>query len=448
MALLLATKTRVLKALRKEAKGRGLSVTQYLEVAPHGDLIALIAQVDPNVNPAEIIPGLPDIPPVDVTRWGLPPKAALSTDLSRPVPVIAAAVDAARAGDWRPAADLLGRSYGDWAMRSAAVHALGEAAADDATWIQAWRAAAGEHRDLAAVDAHGLFWLAWKLRGNQPPEATAPQQHEAFYQTVQRSEAAAHRAAELAPEDPTPWSTLIILSRGRGYDGNAFGAVWRELQARDPLHRTGHEFALMYMTPEGPGGYDQVFAFAERAAASPSLAFLVLQAAFGYEDHDEKIWRDPRVHRAIDAVLARLATPAGGGVDAGGDRRWAAHALVSAGRGAEAVPLFAQLGTDASSRYNTGIGKAFRLASEQMDSDTDSPGIPKHALAQENSGAWRFAHRAYVPAGRPVIAAMSAASAGSSACDPACQSRKKSALSASRPAPIMRSRAAARLSSS
>ena len=30
--------------------------------------------------------------------------------------------------------------------------------------------------------------------------------------------------------------------------------------------------------------------------------------------------------------------------------------------------------------YNTGIRKPFRLASEQMDSDTASPGIPEHTL--------------------------------------------------------------------
>ena len=351
MALLLRTKTRVLAAMRKEARRRGLSLTRYMGEAPHRELIALIREVDPTVNPAEIVPGLPDIPPVDVTRWGLPPESALSTDLSRPVPVIGAAVAAARAGDWRPAAQLLHHCYGDWAMRAAAVHALGEAAADDGTWLNSWRAAVGENRHLAVVEAHGLFWLAWKLRGNRPEAST--EQHEAFYQTVLRSEAASHHAAQLAPEDPTPWCTLVTLARGRGYDTDTFAAVWRELQARDPLHRTGHEFALMYMSPEdGPGSHDPVFAFAERAAAaSPSLIFLVIKAAYDYEDHNERIWKDARIHRALDALLAWLASPAGGGgVYANSDRSWAAYGLVSADRGAEAVPLFAGLGTDASSR--------------------------------------------------------------------------------------------------
>ncbi len=282
----------------------------------------------------------------------MPPKHALSTDLSRTVPVIGAAVAAARAGDWRPAADLLHRSYGDWAMRAAAVHALGEAAGDNGAWLETWRAAGtGDDRHIAVVDAHALLWLAWKLRGNKQPEHTSAEQHDAFDRTLTRSEAAARKATELVPEDPTPWCTLVTLARGRGYDNNTFAAIWRELQARDPLHRTGHEFALMYMADDEPVSYDTLFAFAERAAAaSPSLAFLVIQAAYDYEDHDEKIWQDARIHRALDVLARWLASPAGRGVHGSSDRRWAAYGLVSAGRGAEAAPLFVQLGTDASGR--------------------------------------------------------------------------------------------------
>lgn len=351
MALLLRTKTRVLAAMRKEARRRGLSVTKYMGAADPRELIALIKEVDPTVNPAEIVPGLPDIPPVDVTRWDLPPESALSTDLSRSVPLVGAAVAAARSGDWRPAAHLLSRSHGDWAMRAVAVHALGETAADDGTWLRSWRAAVGEDRHLAVVDAQGLLWLAWKLRGNRPE--TTPERQGAFVQTLLRSEAAARRAIELAPEDPTPWCTLVTLARGLGYDAESFAEVWRGLRSRDPLHRSGHEFALMYMSPEdGPGSYDPVFAFAERAAAaSPTLVFLVVKAAYDYEDRYEEIWGQERVHRALDAMLGWLSTPAGGGgVHAVSDLSWAAYGLVSSGRGAEAVPLFARLGTDASSR--------------------------------------------------------------------------------------------------
>ncbi|WP_335986117.1 hypothetical protein [Glycomyces sp. MUSA5-2] len=352
MALLLKAKTRVLMSMRKEAKRRGQSLSAYMDTVSQSDVIALIQATDPTVNPAEVIPGLPDMPPVDVTRWGMPPAAALSTDVSRAVPAIAAAVAAARRGDWRPAADLLQRGYEEWTTRSAAVHALGEAAADDGAWLQAWRAAGGDERHIAVVDAHGLFWLAWKLRGNRPPEETTPEQHDAFYRTVARTEAAAQHAARLAPEDPTPWFTLVVLARARDYDADTFNAIWRELQARDPLHRAGHEFALMYWSPEGQGSYDPLFAFAERAAAAhPSLAFLVVAAAYDYEDVNEHVWKDPRVHRALDAVLHRLGTREGAtGPYANADRSWAAYGLVNAGRGAEAVPLFAQLATDASAR--------------------------------------------------------------------------------------------------
>ncbi|MQM28116.1 DUF4034 domain-containing protein [Glycomyces albidus] len=321
-----------------------------MEDVSQQELIALIRQVDPTVNPAEIIPGLPDIPAVDVTRWGMPPMEALSTDLSRTVPAVAAAVDAVRAGDWRPAAALLDRSYGDWAMRAVAVHALGEAAADDVRWLEAWKAAVGgRDRNLAVVEAHGLCWLSWKLRGNRP-DATARQQ-EAFHTLQMRCEEVAQRAASLAPEDPTPWLTLIIIARGRGYSAETFTSIFRELQTRDPLHRAGHEFALMYWS-ESAVSFEPVLAFAERAAAaSPTLAFLLLQAAYDAEDDFEGVWQDPRVRHALDTILRGLASPAAAvGVYAASDRNWAAYALVNSGRGAEAVPLFVQLGTNASAR--------------------------------------------------------------------------------------------------
>lgn len=348
MALLLGKKTKVLMAMRKEAKRRGLSWKAYLESTNAEELIALCQEIDPSIDPAELIEGLPSDPPVDATRWGLPPRHALRTDLISPVPVITAAVTAARAGDWRPAAHLLNRSYGDWAMRAAAVHALAETVADDRTWLEAWRAAGiGDDRHIATVDAQGLLWLAWKLRGDNNNEHTSTQQHEAFVQLLPQAEAAAWKATELAQEDPTPWTTLVTLAMGLQFDNAKFGAVWRELLARDPLHRTGHEFAGQYWSGFGA---DRMLAFAlHAAAASPSLAFLIVQAAAEGEDENENVWQRADVHRALDAMLHWLGTPqGGGGVDASADRRWAAYGLVSAGRGAEALPLFQQLGIDAS----------------------------------------------------------------------------------------------------
>nr|BFF23755.1 hypothetical protein GCM10025732_17200 [Glycomyces mayteni] len=172
------------------------------------------------------------------------------------------------------------------------------------------------------------------------PEETTPEQHEAFYRTVARTEAAAQHAAQAAPEDPTPWFTLVVLARARGYDPETFTGIWSELQARDPLHRAGHEFALMYWSPEGNGSYDPPFAFAERAAAAhPSLAFLTVQAAYDYEDVDEHVWKDARVQHAVDAVLRHLGTREGAaGPYANADRGWAAYGLVNSGRGPEAIP--------------------------------------------------------------------------------------------------------------
>lgn len=362
MALQMRTRFKILGELRKGAKARGLSVNAHMATTPTEELLAMIRGIDPAFDPAEVIPDVPESPLVDPTRWGLPPFRALRTDLVSTVPEITQAVVAARAGDWRPAASLLERSWRYWPLRSAAVQALAETAVDHHAGFQAWRAAAAGDRHLALLEAHVLNWAAWRLRGDDLPEATSPAQQEGFLRTLPQAEAAARRAAELLPEDPTPWVVLLAFSPARDWDRQVFLDAWGNLQARDPLNRAGHEFALQYWESHDPSA---MFAFAERAvAASPSLGFLAVQAALATEDADPSVWRLPLVHNALNATLHWLGTPEGAaGPYAAHDRRWAALGLVESGRPAEALPLFTALGVDASGEpwKLTGDGALFHF---------------------------------------------------------------------------------------
>ncbi|MFI9331233.1 hypothetical protein ACIGZJ_27325 [Kitasatospora sp. NPDC052868] len=76
------------------------------------------------------------------------------------------------------------------------------------------------------------------------------------------------RAAELAPEDPTPWVVLLGLSRlERRSQREAFG-VWNEVLARDRWNREAHLSMLRYLGPEEMGSRVQVLDFLDAVRAS------------------------------------------------------------------------------------------------------------------------------------------------------------------------------------
>ncbi|HVQ94593.1 MAG TPA: hypothetical protein VMU51_26390 [Mycobacteriales bacterium] len=339
--------------LRAEARKRGLTVDELRDSMPAEEFADLVEGLLPR-------PAGPD-----PTAWGLPPRSALVATPSSGVPAIEAAVAAAGGGDWQPAADLLARSYGEWDLRALAVIALGRLGADDDRWLAAWRAAAPDDGHLAVVEAEALTVLAWQLRGAARANQTSAAQFTDFRRMLPQAEAAARRAVRLVPDDPTPWLTLVAIATGLGYDHAAFAEIWAELTDRAPLHRLGHESALQYWCKKWRGSHEEMFGFAERAAAlAPSLAVLVVQAAWeqALYDDDPAVWRTPGVQDGVDRLLDWLAAGGAQSLHRRSDLGWAAAALVRVDRPAEALPLFRELGTYAGSgpwRYSATPARMF-----------------------------------------------------------------------------------------
>ncbi|MEU5259887.1 DUF4034 domain-containing protein [Amycolatopsis sp. NPDC021455] len=322
-------------ALVKAARARGMSVEDYAKTLSPEELAQYVPQDDK-----------PKVEMPDVALWGLPPDKEVTAAKFVADARVAEAVAAYRAGDWQPAAALLTDLGTGWDRRAFAVQQLGDAAADDDGPLKAWQASGSA--DAAAVNAQGLVALAWQIRSSYTPEHVSEEQWAGFFRVLEDAEAATRAATEAAPEDPTPWCTMLTVARGRQYENDDFRAVWAELVARDPLHRPAHEQALQYWCAKWFGSHEQMFAFADEALEkAPKLAGLALVAAHEAEDKGVEAWKSDRTRRALDVVLPWLD---GEGRDHPAnlrDRAYAAKALVANDRCDEAVEQFRVLGVHA-----------------------------------------------------------------------------------------------------
>lgn len=327
---------RMMKGIAKDAKKRGLNTSDYMRTLGSSDLARYL---------------IPPIKPMDVERFGLPPDAKLIKKplLSKPVRDAKAAH---AAGDWQPGADLLAGTGQDWDRRSSIVSLLGEVAADDDTALKSWRAARPDDADAAAVHADALTNVAWQIRSARRAKYVSAEQFAGFQRVLGEADEASQTAAELAPDDPTPWATRCMITMGRQYGHEEFRAVWDGVMARDPLHVHGHARALQYWCAKWFGTHDLMWTFAEEGAAKhPKLAWLPLAAAFEASSSGVKdAWRDKRVEAALDRLLPWLDGEGQDAPDTPNSRAYAARALVELRRGPEAVEQFRHLGRSASGR--------------------------------------------------------------------------------------------------
>ncbi|PPK67063.1 DUF4034 domain-containing protein [Actinokineospora auranticolor] len=306
--------------LRKASRRAGVPVREL----PEPDLLAA---TDPRTDP---------------TKWGLPADDRVVTRGPDEDPELTAAVTALREGNWEPAATRLAATWSDWDTRGRVTTALGEAAANDDTWLEAWRAARPDDPGHAVVHARALVSLAWQVRGAGWGSDIAPEQATAFRRLLGDAEPAAYAAAMAAPEDPTPWATLLTIAVGRSWDHDEFEEAWQQLVDRDPANVLGHQSALRYWSARWHGSDDLMTAFAERAATvAPPLAVLPLMAAFEL-DHVPDAWHTRAITDALDVLLPRLATATESHTTRA-ERGWAIAALRERGRHPEALDQFRAL---------------------------------------------------------------------------------------------------------
>ncbi|MFF4344157.1 hypothetical protein ACFY00_30045 [Kitasatospora sp. NPDC001540] len=300
------------------------------------------------------------------TKHGLVPREELVVVRTPEVPGLDAALAAATAGDWRPAADLLAAAAGDHDLRTRLVGPLGENAAEDDAWLKAWRTERPDDPDAAVVTVEALVQLAWNIRSSRQASEVSQEQFQAFHRVLGEAEQAAKEAERLAAaDDPLPFYVQQPIAMGLGWENARYVALWAELTARDPLHVGGHLRALQYWCAKWHGSHELMHAFADAAVAGApvgSLMTLVKLQAWdeqfrGVEDR-RAAYGAPEVLASVEAAEADLAAAEADLAAAEADpaaaeamaprirglHGWLAQFHTRAGRGAEAMPHFRALG--------------------------------------------------------------------------------------------------------
>ncbi|MEI5011115.1 hypothetical protein RB196_31005 [Streptomyces sp. PmtA] len=287
----------------------------------------------------------------------LPPDEAVLLD-ERPAP-LRDALSAATAGDHGPARELLAatRLGAEWERRSHYVGEFADAAVHSPGWLDAWLADAPEDPDATLVRADLCIRRAWSVRTGARAREVPSDRFRAFFALLEDAVPVLGAAAELNPDDPVPWRIALTHAMGIQAPREVFDAYWEEATARAPHHYGCHAAALQYLCAKWHGSHEEMFDFAEHAAAralpGSKLHALPLAAAIEYDVAADargsgQVDRS-RITAAVDRALGLSAFYEPGDPEAAGFRNELALVLVLAKRFDEALDVFRAIGTQARS---------------------------------------------------------------------------------------------------
>ncbi|MEU9232823.1 hypothetical protein [Streptomyces subrutilus] len=287
----------------------------------------------------------------EVVALGFVAEEDLDTENALPVPPErTAALDAVRSGDWEAGAAYVEAAAADWEERWQRVRVLSEVAAEDDSWLLAWRAARPSDATAALVNADTGVKVAWNVRGGQRGSDTTQEQFRLFHELLVKAQADTHEAQRLAdPADPVPYMVEQPIGQGLGYAHEQYGELWARIVERDPKVLSAHTNALQYWCAKWRGSHELALAFALESAASGKpgelLSLLPLAAYVEQELHEpelkpETFFKEPEIAAAVDAALVDLAAADPGDWRAVRLRHMLAWFLFWQDRDAEAVEQF------------------------------------------------------------------------------------------------------------
>jgi hypothetical protein len=198
---------------------------------------------------------------------------------------LADALAAARRGEWQPAAALLAAS-GDADVRYDRLIVLAQESVHDSQWVEEWFAARPSDPIVHTVRAELALQRAWAARGAASADQTSDQQIRAFFTGLEQAQRLAERAVELAPEDPSPWATLVQMARGQQVSQEEFEHRVQELFARAPHHVQGSFAVLQTLCEKWMGSTEAMFGMArELATEAPDGSAVCLLPVMAHVEH-------------------------------------------------------------------------------------------------------------------------------------------------------------------
>ncbi|MGA5413711.1 tetratricopeptide repeat protein [Streptomyces pseudogriseolus] len=248
-----------------------------------------------------------------------------------------------KAADADLIAELLEQTGSDWDLRGHRVSVL--AAATAGTGI------AETCLERAPDDADALVFHSWTTlvraleeRRLEDPDAVISR---------------CHRAAELAPDDPSPWVVLLGTARVVRYDHQDVDALWRQATARDPWNREAFLQMLALLSPEEGGSSASVLDFVDAVrsripANAPCAAVELTAAVRQYQGllaqggmramTAGQLFESGHLAAALHQAAALWPKPGFfQHAAAPADLNVLAYALCAAGRAADAHPVFEAL---------------------------------------------------------------------------------------------------------
>lgn len=184
---------------------------------------------------------------------------------------------AALAGDWLPAAHLLGATV-DPDTRFARVEVLAYAAARRGRWLENWLAAHPDDPHALVVRGHAGVVRAWEIRGAD----WTPRDVDRFLDALHDAEEDITRAVESAPSDPSPLVSRLMTARGLELGVEEHEERLAALRRLAPFHRGGLSQVLQFKAAKWFGSTEEMFGFAREVSAQApagSAATLLVVAA-------------------------------------------------------------------------------------------------------------------------------------------------------------------------
>ncbi|MGW3208135.1 hypothetical protein [Streptomyces sp. NPDC001135] len=168
------------------------------------------------------------------------------------------------------------------------------------------------------------------------------------------------RAAELTPDDPTPWVALLAVARLERREQSQVFGVWNEVLARDRWNREAYLSMLAYLSPQEAGSRIQVLEFVDSLGArmpanAPCVATELTAQVLQYHSILDRggfealvarnHWSQAMAAQALDRVAHTWGQPGFlRHAKALADLNLLAYALMAADRRAEARSLFEAIG--------------------------------------------------------------------------------------------------------
>ncbi|MDJ0344623.1 hypothetical protein QMK19_27070 [Streptomyces sp. H10-C2] len=170
-----------------------------------------------------------------------------------------------------------------------------------------------------------------------------------------------HRAADLQPDDPTPWVVLLGVLRLMHRPSREVFPVWHEVLARDTWHREAYLQMLGYLSPDECGSHAQVLDFIDvvRSRMPSDAPAVSMELTAGVERHRKTVrgggvnailasrqWANPPASTALDQAFNNWTKPGFlHHAAALADLNLLAYTLVQANRILDAAEAFRMIGT-------------------------------------------------------------------------------------------------------